>query len=78
MKEWYNITVVLLEVNNELLEVLKNAESLVISVTDPAENLQVFLSAAQMRSEVVSDLPPMADPSEVAGLALHPGEGREV
>ena len=50
MKEWYNITVVLLEVNNELLEVLKNAESLVISVTDPAENLQVFLSAAQMRS----------------------------
>lgn len=78
MKEWYNITVVLLEVNNELLEVLKNAESLVISVTDPAENLQVFLSAAQMRSEVVSDLPAMADPSEVAGLALHPGEGREV
>ena len=77
MKEWYNITVVLLEVNNELLEVLKNAESLVISVTDPAENLQVFLSAAQMRSEVVSDLPAMADSSEVAGLALHPGEGRE-
>ena len=78
MKEWYNITVVLLEVNNELLEVLKNAESLVILVADPAEYLQVLLSTAKVRLEVVSDLSPIANSSKVAGLTLHPGEGREV
>ena len=63
---------------NKLLEVLKNAESLVILVADPAENLQVFLSAARMRLEVVSDLSAVADSSKVTSLALHPGQGREV
>ena len=64
--------------NNKLLKVLKNAESLVVLVTDPTEDLQVFLSAAWMRLEVIQDLPATADPSEVAGLALHPGEGGEI
>ena len=60
------------------MEVFKNAESLVILVADPAEDLQVFLSTARMRLEVILDLPSIADPSEVASLALHPGEGGEI
>ena len=63
---------------NKLMKVFKNAESLVILVADPAEDLQVFLSTARMRLEVILDLPSIADPSEVASLALHPGEGGEI
>ena len=64
--------------SNKLFKVLKNAESFVILVTDPAENLQVLLAAAQMRLEVISDLAATADPSEVTSLALHPGEGGQI
>lgn len=47
-QEEQNITVSILEMFNKLFKVLKNPESLVILVADPAEYLQVFLSAAPM------------------------------
>ena len=63
---------------NKLLKIIKNAESLVILVADPAEYLQVLLSAVHVGLEVISHFPAISHASEVTGLALHPGEGREV
>ena len=67
-----------LEMSIKPLKVLENLRSLVILVADPAEYLQVFLSADLVRLEVIFDLSSNSDPSKVTSLALHPGEGGEI
>ena len=73
-----NITVVIFKMKNKLLKIIKNAQSLVILVTDPAEYLQVLLSAVHVGLEVIPDFSSATNTSEVTSLALHPGECGEI
>ena len=67
------------KVFHKLLDVMKSVDiQSVLPVAQPAQDLQVLLSTARMRLEMIPDLLTSSDPLEVADLAFGPGEGLQV